>query len=123
MKVSKRTYLILGVLGVLAAFALVGMGAAAVGGSSSRASGAEGVQGQIDDGAELLDQASISLEEAIAAAQSAAEGDIGEIDLEKFEGTLVFNVDVGALDVKVDASNGVVIGQVADDEGGDDKDD
>ena len=49
-----------------------------------------GTPGQIDDGAELLGQASISLEEAISAAQEAARGELGEVDLEKHEGKLVF---------------------------------
>jgi uncharacterized membrane protein YkoI len=65
--------------------------------------------GQIDDGADLLSQASITLDQAIAAAQGAASGTIGEVDLEKTGGKLVFNVDVGDKDVKVDASNGTVL--------------
>lgn len=65
--------------------------------------------GQIDDGAELLPQASITLAQAIAAAQSAASGPVGEIDLEHFEGKLVFNVDIGDKDVKVDAQTGAVL--------------
>ena len=66
--------------------------------------------GQLDDGKDLLPQASISLDEAIAAAQTAATGDIGEIDLERYQGKLVFNIDVGDQDVKVDASSGAVLG-------------
>ena len=65
---------------------------------------------EIDDGAELLDQASISLEEAISAAQGAASGGLGEIDLEMYQGVLVFNVDIGTQDVKVDAADGTVLG-------------
>lgn len=68
-----------------------------------------GASGQIDDGAELLPQAAITLEQAIAAAQSAASGPVGEIDLEHFEGKLVFNVDIGDKDVKVDAQTGAVL--------------
>jgi uncharacterized membrane protein YkoI len=49
-----------------------------------------GIPGQIDDGAELLGQSSISLEEVISAAQEAARGELGEVDLEKHEGKLVF---------------------------------
>jgi hypothetical protein len=45
----------------------------------------------MDDGAELLGQASISAEEAISAAQEAARGELGELDPEKHEGKLVFN--------------------------------
>jgi len=66
--------------------------------------------GQLDDGKDLLPQASITVDQAITAAQGAAGGDIGEIDLEYYNGKLVFNVDVGDQDVKVDASNGNVMG-------------
>ena len=45
----------------------------------------------------------------IAAAQSAAGGPVGEIDLEHFEGNLVFNVEIGDNDVKVDAQTGAVL--------------
>jgi uncharacterized membrane protein YkoI len=77
-----------------------------------------GDPGQIDDGAELLGQASISLGEEISAAQGAAQGDLGEVDLEMYEGNLVFNVDVGDKDVKVDASDGTVLAQVSEDDKG-----
>lgn len=69
----------------------------------------QAASGQIDDGKELLPQAGITLDQAIAAAQSAASGSVGEVDLEHYEGKLVFNVDIGDKDVKVDASNGSVI--------------
>lgn len=85
--------------------------------AASGALSSSGAPGEIDDGAELLDQASISLAEAIEAALSSASGALGEVDLEMFEGKLVFNVDVGSLDVKMDASNGAILGQVSDDEG------
>lgn len=71
--------------------------------------------GQIDDGADLLPQASITLDQAIAAAQGAASGEIGEVDLEYYQGKLVFNVDVGDEDVKVDAANGSILGVESDD--------
>ena len=62
--------------------------------------------GTIDDGKELPPQASITLERAVEAAQAAASGAIGEVDLEDYRGRLVFNVDVGDKDVKVDAATG-----------------
>ena len=46
---------------------------------------------------------------SIAAAQTAASGPLNEVDLESYEGSLVFNVDVGSHDVKVDASTGKVL--------------
>lgn len=74
-----------------------------------------GIPGQLDDGAGLLSQAGITLEQAIAAAQSAASGTVGEVDLEDYQGKLVFNVDVGDKDVKVDAASGNVLAVAADD--------
>lgn len=71
--------------------------------------------GTIDDGEELLSQATISLDDAIAAAQASAPGNVGEIDLEYVDGQLVFNVDVGTHDVKVDATTGDVTSVDSDD--------
>ena len=74
-------------------------------------SGASAGQGGVlDDGKDLLPQARISLSQAIAAAQTAASGEIDEVDLEYYNGVLVFNVDVGDQDVKVDANTGAVLG-------------
>ncbi len=71
--------------------------------------------GTLDDGKDLLPQAGITIEQAIAAAQTAASGSVGEIDLEKYEGKLVFNVDVGDKDVKVDAADGSILAADSDD--------
>jgi uncharacterized membrane protein YkoI len=71
--------------------------------------------GTIDDGANLLPKASISIDEATAAAQAAANGDIGEIDLEYAGDRLVFNVDVGNNDVRVDAADGSIVAVMQDD--------
>ena len=65
--------------------------------------------GTLDDGKELLPQARITIDAAIAAAQSAATGPVGEVDLEHANGRLVFNVDIGDKDVKVDASDGSIV--------------
>jgi uncharacterized membrane protein YkoI len=67
------------------------------------------VAGTIDDGADLLPQAAITLEQAIAAAQDAADGAVGEVDLEYDGDRLVFNVDIGNSDVKVDAGDGSIV--------------
>jgi uncharacterized membrane protein YkoI len=77
----------------------VGVGWAAGGGGASR----------LDDGKNLLPQAKISERQAIAAAQTAASGALNEVDLEHAGGRLVFNVDVGDADVKVDAATGKVV--------------
>jgi len=71
--------------------------------------------GTLDDGKDLLPQAGITLEQAVAAAQGAAPGPVGEVDLEHYQGKLVFNVDVGDKDVKVDAITGAVIDATSDD--------
>jgi uncharacterized membrane protein YkoI len=73
--------------------------------------------GTLDDGASLLPQAGITLDAAVLAAQRAASGALGEVDLEYFGGRLVFNVDIGNQDVKVDASSGEVLSVDTDDEG------
>ena len=66
--------------------------------------------GTLDDGEEFLSRATITLDQAIAAAQGAASGSIGEVDLEEYHGRLAFNVDVGDSDVKIDAATGEVLG-------------
>jgi uncharacterized membrane protein YkoI len=71
--------------------------------------------GVLDDGKDLLPQAQITLDQAIAAAQSAASGPVGEVDLERSHGRLVFNVDIGDKDVKVDAGDGSIVGVDSDD--------
>jgi uncharacterized membrane protein YkoI len=65
--------------------------------------------GALDDGADLLPQAKISVDQAIAAAQAAATGDLGEVDLEYRDNVLVFSVDIGTSEVKIDAATGTVI--------------
>jgi uncharacterized membrane protein YkoI len=70
--------------------------------------------GTIDDGKDLLPQAKISLDQAIAIAQSSESGDLGEVDLETFNDRLVFNVDIGDHDVKVDAADGTVLASSVD---------
>ena len=76
---------------------------------------AQAPSGTLDDGKELLPQAGITIEAAIAAAQSAATGPVGEVDLEHANGRLVFNVDIGDKDVKVDASDGTIVSVDSDD--------
>jgi uncharacterized membrane protein YkoI len=98
----KRKVLI-AVVPVVAAIA-VGAGVLVSGGASA------GQGGALDDGKELLPKARISLAEAISAARGAASGEVDEVDLEYWQGRLVFNVDVGDLDVKVDAETGAVLG-------------
>jgi len=76
---------------------------------------AQAPSGTLDDGKDLLPQAGITIDQAIAAAQSAAPGSVGEIDLEQYQGKLVFNVDVGDKDVKVNAADGSILAADSDD--------
>jgi uncharacterized membrane protein YkoI len=87
---------------------------AAIGGGTAGVSAIAGASGgsassRLDDGKDLRSQAKVSETQAIAAAQSAASGSLNEVDLEHFDGRLVYNVDVGNTDVKVDAATGKVV--------------
>ena len=93
---GKRTYWMLGLVAVIAIVAGVGATVA------PEASTSRVAPGQIDDGAELLDQAAES-------------GALGEVDLETCQERLVFNVDIGVKDVKIDAADATVLGWVSDD--------
>jgi uncharacterized membrane protein YkoI len=93
--------------------------AAVAGGTVAGIAGAAGssttTPSRLDDGRDLLPQAKISESEAIAAAQKAESGGLNEVDLEHANGRLVYNVDVGSHDVKVDASSGQVVSSGSDD--------
>ena len=106
----------LAALGVTGIASLAGANSGGSGGNSSGSSAS--TPSRLDDGAQLLPQAKISEQQAIDAAQSAASGSLNEVDLEHYSGRLVFNVDVGAKDVKVDAANGNVLGTVTDGDSG-----
>ncbi len=98
----------LAAIGAATGVAFAGGGSAATASSTSR----------LDDGRALLPQAEVSEQQAIAAARSVASGALNEVDLEHYRGTLVFNVDVGASDVKVDATTGKVLASRQDDPAG-----
>jgi uncharacterized membrane protein YkoI len=107
-----RRRLIAPITGV-ALLASAGGGIAVAGASGTSAGSAP--PSRLDDGRQYLSQASITEQQAIKAAQGASSGALNEIDLEQYEGRLVFNVDVGGSDVKVDAADGSVLGTPADD--------
>jgi uncharacterized membrane protein YkoI len=77
--------------------------------------GGSNAPSRLDDGEALLGQAKITEQQAISAAQSAASGNLNEVALEHYTGRLVFNVDVGSHDVKVDAGTGEVLASTQDD--------
>src|SRR4051794_13291012 len=91
--------------------------ALALGATATALAAGHGTSGgsRLDDGKDLLPQAKITEAQAITAAQTKASGDLNEIDLEHVDGTLVFNVDVGRHDVKVDANTGDVVRVESDD--------
>ena len=64
--------------------------------------------GSLDDGKDLLPQTTISLGQAVAAAQRAQTGKLGQVDLERYNGRIVYMVDVGDQEVRVDAGNGSI---------------
>jgi uncharacterized membrane protein YkoI len=92
------------ILGIVAAVAIAGGGIGA-----ALASGSGAATSRLDDGGPLLSRAKISEQTAIKAAQGAGSGDLFEVDLEGYEGHLVFNVDLGSKDIKVNAVNGAVL--------------
>jgi uncharacterized membrane protein YkoI len=97
---------------------VVGLAALSAAGGVAVASGSGGgaaAGSRLDDGKDLLPQAKITEQQAIAAAQGSASGALNEVDLEQYAGTLVFNVDVGSHDVKVDAGTGEVLASPQDD--------
>lgn len=65
--------------------------------------------GTLDDGKDLLPQTTISLATAVAAAQQAANGALGQVDLEHFRSGIVYMVDIGNQEVRVDAATGKVV--------------
>ena len=65
--------------------------------------------GSLDDGKDLLPQTTISLAKANAIAQRAATGSLGQVDLERYQGRVVYKVDVGDREVRVDAADGRVV--------------
>jgi uncharacterized membrane protein YkoI len=95
-----------------AVLAVAAMGGGAIAVASGNSGGGPN---KLDDGTDLLPQAKLSLVQAVTAAQTAASGKIGEVDLEHYSGRLVFNVDVGDKDVKVDAATGDVVASTSDD--------
>jgi uncharacterized membrane protein YkoI len=96
----------------LAAVALVALGAAtfAIGGPRGLIfdDGQLVRPGSLDDGKELLAQTKISLATAVATAQRETTGQLGQVDLERVDGRVVYKVDVGDKEVRIDAADGSV---------------
>src|SRR3954452_17557130 len=97
---------------------LIAAGAVALGGAAHALGGGRGViwddgrpvqPGSLDDGKDLLPQTRISLAAAVAAAKHAAQGRLGQVDLERWNGRVVYKVDVGDREVRVDAGDSSVV--------------
>lgn len=104
------------IAGGVAALVMLGAGAAGIAAAAGGGHGGNAAS-RLDDGKGLLSKAGISEEQAIAAAGTQATGALNEVDLEYVNDRLVFNVDVGASDVKVDAASGAVVAVDKDDSG------
>jgi uncharacterized membrane protein YkoI len=104
---SRRVLLV----AVLAAIAVLGAATLAFGGPNGLIwdDGHYAKPGSLDDGKDLLPQTRISLASAVATAQHAATGALGQVDLEHFRGGVVYTVDVGDQEVRVDATTGGVV--------------
>jgi uncharacterized membrane protein YkoI len=104
----RRRFVVLAVIGALVALAA---SAFAFGGPRGLIwdDGHYARPGTLDDGKNLLPQTSVPLASAVAIAQRAADGALGQVDLEHFQGGLVYMVDIGNQEVRVDAANGKVV--------------
>lgn len=98
---------------LIAAAALVGLAGAtaAVGGGRGLIfdEGSYVRAGSLDDGKDLLPETAIPLAQANETAQRVAEGPLGQVDLERFGDRIVFSVDIGSQEVRVDAVSGLVV--------------
>lgn len=64
---------------------------------------------EADEAAALAPLATITADEASAAAQAEVPGDVQEVELDNENGSLVYSVEIGGQDVKVDAGTGAVL--------------
>jgi uncharacterized membrane protein YkoI len=105
-----RKRLMLAVIAVVAVVLIAGAALAVGGGRGIWDDNHYAKPGSLDDGKDLLPQTTISLSRAVAAAQSAATGSLGQVDLERYHSQLVYTVDVGSREVHVSAADGSVVG-------------
>ena len=96
-------------IGAVLALVLVGATFALAGGGGLIWDDGHAVKpGSLDDGKQFLPQTTITLGQAVAAAQNAAHGQLGQVDLEQLGGRIVYMVDVGKKEVRIDATDGSV---------------
>ena len=105
MQFVKERRWILGIVG------LVVIAAVAIGvGTFVSVATAQSESGELQEGGHLLDQAGITVEEAIAAAQKFRTGTLQEVELEMERGILIFEVEISGQEVIIDAKSGNVLG-------------
>jgi uncharacterized membrane protein YkoI len=78
-------------------------------GSIAVPEGQNGGLSEADEAAALASLAKITPEQASAAAQVEVPGDVQKVELGNENGSLVYSVEIGGKDVKVDAGNGAVL--------------
>ena len=71
--------------------------------------GDESSEGRLEEGSELVEEATVSVEDAIAIAQSAASGSVDDVELERSNGVLVYEIEIGESDIYVDARSGALL--------------
>ena len=71
--------------------------------------------GTVSEGAELLPRAKITVDEALAAAQAAEPGEVHGAELEREDGRLLFEIEIGDKEILVDANDGRVVSVETDD--------
>ena len=74
----------------------------------------------VEEGQQLLDGQSISVEEAIAAAQNEATGAVDDVEIERRGDRVVYDIEIGETDVVVDAGDGSIVSVREDDDDDDD---
>lgn len=65
--------------------------------------------GSLEEGQDLLSKATIPLDQAISTAQKEVQGKLGTVSLSDEDGSLVYSVEIGDQEVKIDAADGSVI--------------
>ena len=106
---KRRTTILAAVFVAVAAAALGGATFAFGGGTLIWDDGRLANPGTLDDGKKLLPLTSVTLARANAIAQHATTGTLGQVDLERYNGIVVYKVDVGDKEVRVDATGGTVV--------------
>lgn len=102
------------------AIALVALLTVAVGGAVLAN---DNESGPLAEGNDLLSDATLTPAEAAAIAERETGGTAGDIELERENGRLLYEVEAGGNDVTIDANDGTVVSVEADDDGGEDDDD